>query len=64
MNQRELGRKERAAEEVNRMCRRYDYECGDVTVHKLTPEQIQQLRDGVITLEDLKLEGERRSEST
>lgn len=61
MNQRELGRKERATEEVNRMCRRYWCECGDVTVHKLTPEQMQQLSDGVIDLKDLKIDREVQS---
>jgi len=58
MNQRELGRKERATEEANRMCKRYDRECGEVVTYKLTPEQLEQIRDGTIDIRDLKLDKE------
>lgn len=37
IDQRELGRKERAVAEYYRQLKRYDYECGDVITYKLSP---------------------------
>ena len=53
INQRELGRKERAAAECERQIRRYGYECGDVITYKLTSEQMKQVLTGEKTVEDL-----------
>lgn len=52
INQRELGRKERAAAEYERQIRRYGYECGDVITYKLSPEQMKQVLTGQKTVED------------
>lgn len=52
INQRELGRKERATAECERQIRRYGYECGDVVTYKLTPEQLTQVLAGEKTVDD------------
>ena len=57
IDQRELGRKERATAEYYRQLRRYGYECGEVITHKLTPEQMKQVLAGEKTVEDFIKEG-------
>ena len=57
INQRELGRKERATAEYYRQLRRYGYECGDVITYKLLPEQLLQVLTGEKTVEDFIREG-------
>ena len=57
IDQRELGRKERATAECERMIRRYDYECGDIVTYKLSPEQLMQVLTGQKTVEDFIKEG-------
>lgn len=52
INQRELGRKERAMAECERQIRRYGYECGEVVTYKLSPEQLLQVLAGQKTVED------------
>lgn len=52
INQRELGRKERATAECERQIRRYGYECGDVVTYKLSPDQIKQVLAGEKVVED------------
>ena len=52
INQRELGRKERASAECERQIRRYWYECGNVITYKLTPDQMKQVLAGQKTVED------------
>ena len=52
INQRELGRKERATAECERQIRRYGYECGDVVTYKLSPDQMKQVLAGKKTVED------------
>lgn len=52
INQRELGRKERATAECERQIRRYGYECGDVVTYKLSPDQMKQVLTGKKTVED------------
>ena len=46
IDQRELGRKERATAEYYRQLRRYGYECGEVVTYKLSPEQMKQVLTG------------------
>ena len=58
INQRELGRKERATAECERQIRRYGYECGDVVTYKLSPDQIKQVLAGKKTVEDFIKENE------
>lgn len=57
IDQRELGRKERATAEYYRQLRRYGYECGDVITYKLSPEQLLQVLTGEKTVEDFIMEG-------
>mgnify|MGYP006927048007 len=57
IDQRELGRKERATAEYYRQLRRYGYECGDVITYKLSPEQLLQVLTGEKTVEDFIREG-------
>lgn len=57
IDQRELGRKERATAEYHRQLRRYDYECGDVITYKLSPEQMKQVLGGQKKVEDFIKEG-------
>lgn len=57
INQRELGRKERATAECERQIRRYGYECGEVITYKLSPEQMKQVLTGEKTLDDFVKEG-------
>lgn len=57
IDQRELGRKERATAEYYRQLRRYGYECGEVITYKLTPEQMKQVLAGEKTVEDFIKEG-------
>lgn len=57
IDQRELGRKERATAEYYRQLRRYGYECGDVITYKLSPEQLVQVLTGEKTVEDFIREG-------
>ena len=57
IDQRELGRKERATAEYYRQLRRYGYECGDVITYKLLPEQLLQVLTGEKTVEDFIREG-------
>ena len=52
INQRELGRKERASAECERQIRRYGYECGNVITYKLTPDQLAQVLTGKKTVEE------------
>lgn len=52
INQRELGRKERASAECERQIRRYGYECGEVVTYKLTPDQMMQVLTGKKTVEE------------
>lgn len=52
INQRELGRKERATAECERQIRRYGYECGEVVTYKLSPEQLLQVLAGQKAVED------------
>lgn len=58
INQRELGRKERASAECERQIRRYGYECGDVVTYKLSPDQMKQVLAGKKTVEDFIKENE------
>ena len=58
INQRELGRKERAIAECERQIRRYGYECGDVITYKLSPEQMKQVLAGRKTVDDFIKEGQ------
>lgn len=58
INQRELGRKERATAECERQIRRYGYECGDVVTYKLSPDQMKQVLAGKKTVEDFIKENE------
>lgn len=58
INQRELGRKERASAECERQIRRYGYECGDVVTYKLSPGQMKQVLAGKKTVEDFIKENE------
>lgn len=58
INQRELGRKERATAECERQIRRYGYECGDVVTYKLSPDQMKQVLTGKKTVEDFIKENE------
>lgn len=51
INQRELGRKERATAECERQIRRYGFECGPVVTYKLSEEQISQVLAGTKTVE-------------
>ena len=57
IDQRELGRKERATAEYYRQLRRYGYECGEVITYKLTPEQMKQVLAGEKAVEDFIKEG-------
>ena len=57
INQRELGRKERASAECERQIRRYGYECGDVVTYKLSPDQMKQVLAGEKVVEDFIKEG-------
>lgn len=57
IDQRELGRKERATAEYYRQLRRYGYECGDVITYKLSPEQLLQVLTGEKIVEDFIREG-------
>lgn len=57
IDQRELGRKERATAEYYRQLRRYGYECGYVITYKLSPEQLLQVLTGEKTVEDFIREG-------
>lgn len=59
INQRELGRKERAMAECERQIRRYGYECGEVTTYKLSPEQLKQVMSGEKTVDDFIKEGQK-----
>lgn len=58
INQRELGRKERATAEYERQIRRYGYECGEVITYKLSPEQMKQVLAGRKTVDDFIKEGQ------
>lgn len=58
INQRELGRKERATAECERQIRRYGYECGDVVTYKLSPDQMKQVLASKKTVEDFIKENE------
>ena len=58
INQRELGRKERATAECERQSRRYGYECGDVVTYKLSPDQMKQVLAGRKTVDDFIKEGQ------
>ena len=58
INQRELGRKERATAECERQIRRYGYECGDVVTYKLSPDQMKQVLAGKKTVENFIKENE------
>lgn len=58
INQRELGRKERATAECECQIRRYGYECGDVVTYKLSPDQMKQVLAGKKTVEDFIKENE------
>lgn len=58
INQRELGRRERATAECERQIRRYGYECGDVVTYKLSPDQMKQVLAGKKTVEDFIKENE------
>ena len=58
INQRELGRKERASAECERQIRRYGYECGDVVTYKLSPDQMKQVLAGKKTVKDFIKENE------
>ena len=58
INQRELGRKERATAECERQIRRYGYECGDVVTYKLSPDHMKQVLTGKKTVEDFIKENE------
>lgn len=58
INQRELGRKERATAECERQIRRYGYECGDVVTYKLSPDQMKQVLTGKKIVEDFIKENE------
>lgn len=58
INQRELGRKERATAECERQIQRYGYECGDVVTYKLSPDQMKQVLAGKKTVEDFIKENE------
>lgn len=57
IDQRELGRKERATAEYYRQLRRYGYECGEVITYKLSPEQQKQVLTGKKTVDDFIKEG-------
>ena len=57
IDQRELGRKERAVAEYYRQLKRYDYECGDVITYKLSQEQMKQVLTGEKTVDDFIREG-------
>lgn len=57
IDQRELGRKERAVAEYYRQLKRYDYEYGDVITYKLSPEQMKQVLTGEKTVDDFIREG-------
>lgn len=57
IDQRELGRKERATAEYYRQLRRYGYECGEVITYKLTPEQMKQVLAGEKNVDDFIKEG-------
>lgn len=57
IDQRELGRKERAIAEYYRQLRRYVYECGEVVTYKLSPEQMKQVLTGEKTVDDFIKEG-------
>lgn len=54
MDQRELGRKERAYAEMQRQIRRYDRECGPVVIYTLTSQQLEQVLSGEKTVDDFK----------
>lgn len=58
INQRELGRKERATAECERQIRRYGYECGEVITYKLSPEQMKQVLTSRKTVDDFIKEGQ------
>ena len=51
INQRELGRKERATAECERQIRRYGFECGPVVTYKLSMEQLSMVLAGKKTVE-------------
>ena len=55
INQRELGRKERATAECERQIRRYGCE---VITYKLSPEQMKQVLTGRKTVDDFIKEGQ------
>ena len=57
IDQRGLGRKERATAEYYRQLRRYSYECGEVITYKLSPEQMKQVLTGEKTVDDFIREG-------
>lgn len=57
IDQRELGRKERATAEYYCQLRRYSYECGEVITYKLSPEQMKQVLTGEKTVDDFIREG-------
>ena len=61
INQRELGRKERATAEAERQIRRYGYECGPVITYKLSMEQLALVLTGKKTVEQCIEENENDS---
>ena len=51
IDQRKIGRKERARAEAERQIRRYGYECGPVITYKLSMDQLAQVLAGEKTVE-------------
>lgn len=54
MNQRELGRKERSIAEANRYIKRYKNECGEVVTYHLNKDELEQIKSGKKTFEQIK----------
>lgn len=62
MNQRELGRKERSIAEANRYIKRYKNECGEVVTYHLNKDELEQIKSGKKTFEQIK-KGQANNES-
>ena len=58
MDQRELGRKERAIAEYYRTSARYSTECGEPITYQLSEEQLKQVLCGEVTVDELIERGE------
>lgn len=58
MDQRELGRKERAIAEYYRTLARYSTECGEPITYQLSEEQLKQVLCGEVTVDELIERGE------